>query len=42
MIFILIDNTIFTEAFRTKDTDQRGVITIGFEEFLGVALDCSI
>jgi Ca2+-binding EF-hand superfamily protein len=32
----------FTEAFRTRDTDQTGSITIGFEDFLGVALSCSI
>ncbi|XP_036139672.1 peflin isoform X3 [Monomorium pharaonis] len=32
----------FTEAFRTRDADQTGTITIGFEDFLGVALSCSI
>ncbi|EFN86989.1 peflin isoform X2 [Harpegnathos saltator] len=32
----------FTEAFRARDTDQIGSITIGFEDFLGVALNCSI
>ncbi|XP_067210115.1 peflin isoform X2 [Linepithema humile] len=32
----------FTEAFRTRDTDQTGTITIGFEDFLGVALSCNI
>ncbi|XP_020294014.1 peflin isoform X2 [Pseudomyrmex gracilis] len=32
----------FTEAFRKRDTDQTGTITIGFEDFLGVALSCSI
>lgn len=31
-----------TEAFRTRDTEQTGTITIGFEDFLGVALNCSI
>ncbi|XP_050313222.1 peflin [Anthonomus grandis grandis] len=31
----------FTEAFRTKDTERAGVITIGFEEYLGIALNCS-
>ncbi|XP_029033033.1 peflin isoform X1 [Osmia bicornis bicornis] len=31
----------FTEAFRVRDTDQTGSITIEFEEFLGVALSCS-
>lgn len=32
----------FTEAFRARDTDQAGSITISFEDFLGVALNCSI
>ncbi|XP_032664386.1 peflin isoform X2 [Odontomachus brunneus] len=32
----------FTEAFRTRDTNQTGTITIAFEDFLGVALSCSI
>lgn len=32
----------FTEAFRVRDTDQTGTISIGFEDFLGVALNCSI
>lgn len=32
----------FTEAFRTRDTNQQGVISIGFEEFLTIALSCSI
>ncbi|XP_014473023.1 PREDICTED: peflin isoform X2 [Dinoponera quadriceps] len=32
----------FTEAFRLRDADQSGTITIGFEDFLGVALNCSI
>ncbi|XP_034937581.1 peflin [Chelonus insularis] len=32
----------FTEAFRNRDTDQTGVINIGFEDFLNVALSCSI
>ncbi|EZA47633.1 hypothetical protein DMN91_012434 [Ooceraea biroi] len=32
----------FTEAFRTRDTDQTGTITIAFEDFLAVALSCSI
>lgn len=32
----------FTEAFRTRDTDQTGTISINFEDFLGVALSCSI
>ncbi|XP_063972924.1 peflin isoform X2 [Diachasmimorpha longicaudata] len=32
----------FTEAFRVRDTQQTGEITIGFEDFLSVALSCSI
>ncbi|KFB36015.1 AGAP006246-PA-like protein [Anopheles sinensis] len=32
----------FTDAFRVRDTEQKGVITIGFEDFLGIALSmCS-
>lgn len=32
----------FTDAFRVRDTEQAGVINIGFEDFLGVALDCTV
>ncbi|XP_026742622.1 peflin isoform X2 [Trichoplusia ni] len=32
----------FTEAFRARDTQQNGTVTIGFEDFLNVALSCSI
>lgn len=32
----------FTEAFRQRDTQQNGIITIGFEDFLTVALGCSV
>ncbi|CAK1552140.1 unnamed protein product [Leptosia nina] len=32
----------FTEAFRVRDTQQNGTVTIGFEDFLTVALSCSI
>ncbi|KAF3427440.1 hypothetical protein E2986_06510 [Frieseomelitta varia] len=32
----------FTDAFRVRDTEQTGVISIGFEDFLGVALNCSV
>ncbi|XP_043275071.1 peflin isoform X2 [Venturia canescens] len=32
----------FTEAFRNKDTAQTGTITISFEDFLSIALSCSI
>uniref|UniRef100_A0A336KUM0 CSON015227 protein n=1 Tax=Culicoides sonorensis TaxID=179676 RepID=A0A336KUM0_CULSO len=31
----------FTDAFRVRDTEQKGVITIGFEDFLTVALSVS-
>lgn len=32
----------FTEAFRVRDTEQNGRVTIGFEDFLNVALSCSL
>ncbi|XP_047021987.1 peflin [Helicoverpa zea] len=32
----------FTEAFRARDTQQNGTVTIGFEDFLTVALSCSV
>lgn len=32
----------FTEAFRARDSQQNGTVTIGFEDFLNVALSCSI
>lgn len=28
-----------TDAFRQRDTQQQGMITIGFEDFLGLALN---
>lgn len=31
----------FTEAFKAKDREMKGVITLGFEEFLSIALDCT-
>lgn len=31
----------FTDVFRQRDTQQQGVITIGFEDFLGIALNCT-
>lgn len=31
----------FTDAFRQRDSQQQGVITIGFEDFLGIALACT-
>ncbi|XP_047510160.1 peflin isoform X1 [Pieris napi] len=32
----------FTEAFRARDTQQNGTVTLGFEEFLNIALSCSV
>lgn len=32
----------FTEAFRGKDTERRGEITIGFEDYLAISLSCSM
>ncbi|KAK7791111.1 hypothetical protein R5R35_013686 [Gryllus longicercus] len=32
----------FTEAFRTRDKEMKGIISISFEDFLGVALSCNI
>lgn len=32
----------FTEAFRVRDTQKNGTVTIGFEDFLNIALSCSI
>lgn len=31
----------FTEAFRQRDSEQRGVIQISFEDFISVALSCT-
>ncbi|XP_011207227.1 peflin isoform X1 [Bactrocera dorsalis] len=31
----------FTESFRQRDTQQNGTITIGFEDFLSIAIGCS-
>ncbi|XP_068084937.1 peflin [Anabrus simplex] len=41
-IVICVQVQRFTEAFRTRDTELKGTITISFEEFLGVALSCSV
>ncbi|XP_035741290.1 peflin-like [Vespa mandarinia] len=32
----------FTGAFRIRDTDKKGVISVGFEDFLTIAVDCSL
>lgn len=31
----------FTEAFRQRDNEQKGIIQISFEDFITVALSCS-
>uniref|UniRef100_D3TP68 Ca2+-binding protein n=1 Tax=Glossina morsitans morsitans TaxID=37546 RepID=D3TP68_GLOMM len=41
-IVVCVQIQRFTEAFRQRDTQQNGVITIGFEDFLTVALGCSV
>lgn len=41
-IVVCVQIQRFTEAFRARDTEMKGVITIAFEEFLGVALECSV
>ena len=40
-IVLCIQIQKFTEAFRVRDTEQSGVVTIGFEDFLTIALSCS-
>ncbi|KAL0268663.1 UNVERIFIED_CONTAM: hypothetical protein PYX00_010509 [Menopon gallinae] len=40
-ILVCIQIQRFTESFRAKDHELKGVITITFEEFLEVALSCS-
>lgn len=40
-IVLCIQIQRFTEAFRARDQQQNGTITINFEDFLTVALDCS-
>lgn len=40
-ILLCVQLQRFTEAFRQRDAEQRGVITINFEDFLTVALTCS-
>lgn len=41
-IVVCVQIQRFTEAFRQRDTERKGVITLGFEDFLAVALSCSI
>lgn len=40
-IVVCVQIQRFTEAFRQRDSEMRGTITIGFEDFLSVALNCS-
>lgn len=40
-IVICVQIQRFTEAFRQRDREMKGSITIGFEDFLSVALNCS-
>lgn len=41
-VVICVQIQRFTEAFRARDKELKGVITISFEDFLGVALSCSV
>ncbi|XP_049867109.1 peflin [Pectinophora gossypiella] len=41
-IVLCVQMQRFTEAFRVRDTQQNGTVTLGFEEFLKVALSCSL
>ncbi|KAB0792421.1 hypothetical protein PPYR_14380 [Photinus pyralis] len=41
-IVVCVQIQRFTEAFRVRDQQMQGSITIGFEEFLGVALEASV
>ncbi|XP_056642144.1 peflin-like [Diorhabda sublineata] len=40
-IVICIQIQQFTEAFKKRDTEMKGVVTLGFEDFLSIALSCS-
>ncbi|XP_015604260.1 peflin isoform X3 [Cephus cinctus] len=41
-IVVCVQIQRFTEAFRIRDTNQTGEININFEDFLSVALNCSV
>ncbi|XP_044765507.1 peflin-like [Coccinella septempunctata] len=41
-IVVCVQIQRFTEAFRSRDLNQQGQITIQFEDFLNVALSCSV
>lgn len=40
-IVICIQIQQFTEAFKKRDTERKGVVTLGFEDFLSISLSCS-
>lgn len=40
-IVVCVQIQRFTEAFRQRDTGLKGTITIAFEDFLNIALNCS-
>lgn len=40
-IVVCVQIQRLTGAFRERDTDMKGTISIGFEDFLNVALSCS-
>lgn len=40
-IVVCIQIQRFTEAFRARDAEMKGVISISFEDFLSVAINCS-
>lgn len=40
-IVLCIQIQRFTEAFRARDAEQKGIISIQFEDFLQIALTCS-
>lgn len=41
-IVVCVQIQRFTEAFRHRDNELKGTITIGFEDFLKVALECGV
>ncbi|RZC35354.1 EF-hand 7 domain containing protein [Asbolus verrucosus] len=41
-VVICVQIQRLTEAFRVRDKEMKGVITIGFEDFLNVALNCYV
>ncbi|KAJ8941401.1 hypothetical protein NQ314_010401 [Rhamnusium bicolor] len=40
-VVVCIQIQRFTEAFRARDKELKGVITLAFEDFLSIALNCS-